>query len=159
MNKNTTEDTEGTEFHRRTNALSKAVIGAAIEVHRALGPGLLESGYEICLCRELSLRGIQFRRELSLPVEYKGVNLDCGYRADIVVEGLLLLELEAVDQLLPIHEAQLLSYLKLSSCPPGLLINFNVELLRHGIRRRVLNSGFPLFASASSVNSVVDLGR
>lgn len=156
MSKNTTERTEDTEFENRVNRLTENVIGAAIEVHRALGPGLLESAYEICLCRELSLRKLQFQRELALPLEYKGVKLDCGYRADIIVEEMLLLELKAVEALLPIHEAQLLSYLKLSRLA-GLLINFNVELLRHGIRRRVLNSGAPRFASVSSVNSVVDL--
>ncbi len=157
MSRNTTEGTETTEFQKRVNRLTKNVIGAAIEVHRALGPGLLESAYEICLCRELSLRNLQFRRQFALPLEYKGVKLDCGYRADIIVEEMLLLELKAVEALLPIHEAQLLSYLKLSGLAAGLVINFNVELLRHGIRRRVLNSGPPQFVSVSSVSSVVDL--
>jgi GxxExxY protein len=156
MNKRTTKGTEGTEFRKMLNDLTKSVIGAAIEVHRALGPGLLESAYEICLCRELNLRGIQFQRQLPIPLEYKGVELDCGYRSDVIVEDTLLLELKAVDALLPIHEAQLLSYLKLTGLSVGLLINFNVELLKDGIRRRVLNSGPPLFGSVSSALSVVN---
>jgi GxxExxY protein len=162
MNKRTTkgtEGTEGTELRKTLNDLTKSVIGAAIEVHRALGPGLLESAYEICLCRELNLREIQFRRQVPIPVGYKGVKLDCGYRSDVIIEDSLLLELKAVDALLPIHEAQLLSYLKLTGLNVGLLINFNVELLRDGIRRRVLNSGTPLFGSVSSALSVVNSNR
>jgi GxxExxY protein len=119
------------------NELTEAIIGAAMEVHRALGPGLLESTYEMCLCRELSIRGIVFERQVPIPVEYKGVKLDCGYRADIVVDGPILLEIKAIDSLLPIHDAQLLSYLKLGAWKIGLLINFNVELLKNGLRRRV----------------------
>jgi GxxExxY protein len=158
MNKMTTESTEDPEargIRKKLNDLTQLVIGAAIDVHRALGPGLLESAYEICLCRELSLREIQFRRQLPIPLEYKGVKLDCGYRSDIIVEEILLLELKAVDALLPIHEAQLLSYLKLTGLSVGLLINFNVEVLKEGIRRRVLNSGSKLFNSVSSASSVV----
>src|SRR5207302_10891477 len=151
MNKNTTKNTENTEVRKKLNDLTKSVIGAAIEVHRALGPGLLESAYEICFCRKLNLRELRFQRQLAIPLEYKGVRLDCGYRADVIVEETLLLELKAVDTLLPIHEAQLLSYLKLTGLNVGLLINFNVELLRNGIRRRVLNSGPPLFSSVRSV--------
>ena len=150
MNKNTTKNTENTEVRKKLNDLTKSVIGAAIEVHRALGPGLLESAYEICFCRELNLREIRFQRQVPIPLEYKGVKLDCGYRSDVIVEETLLLELKAVDALLPIHEAQLLSYLKLTGVNVGLLINFNVELLRDGIRRRVLNSGPPLFSSVRS---------
>jgi len=119
------------------NELTEAIIGAAMEAHRALGPGLLESTYEMCLCRELSIRGIPFERQISIPVEYKGVKLDCGYRADIVVDGAILLEIKAIESLLPIHDAQLLSYLKLGGWKIGLLINFNVELLKNGLRRRV----------------------
>ncbi len=119
------------------NELTEAIIGAAMEVHRALGPGLLESIYEMCLCRELSIRGIPFERQVLIPVEYKGVKLDCGYRADIVVDGTILLEIKAIDSLLPIHDAQLLSYLKLGGWKIGLLVNFNVELLKNGLRRRV----------------------
>jgi GxxExxY protein len=119
------------------NELTEAIIGAAMEVHRAFGPGLLESIYEMCLCRELSIRGIPFERQVLTPVEYKGVKLDCGYRADIVVDGTILLEIKAIDSLLPIHDAQLLSYLKHGGWKIGLLINFNVELLKNGLRRRV----------------------
>ena len=119
------------------NELTEAIIGAAMEVHRALGPGLLESIYEMCLCRELSIRGTPFERQVLIPVEYKGVKLDCRYRADIVVDSTILLEIKAIDSLLPIHDAQLLSYLKLGGWKIGLLINFNVELLKNGLRRRV----------------------
>lgn len=140
MNKrgSTTESTEGTEFERTINAVTEPLIGAAIEVHRALGPGLLESAYEICLCRELSLGGISFERQKAIPLVYKGVMLDCGYRADVLVSGKVLVELKSIDTLLPIHEAQLLSYLKLTGLRAGLLINFNVRFLKHGIRRRLL---------------------
>jgi GxxExxY protein len=124
---------------KNLNQFTEAIISAAIEVHRALGPGLLESTYEMCLCRELSIRDLRFKRQVPIPVEYKGVKLECGYRADIVVEDLVLVEIKAIDSLLSIHEAQLLSYLKLGDWQIGLLINFNVELLKHGIRRRVLN--------------------
>jgi GxxExxY protein len=120
------------------NELTDAIIGAAIEVHRALGPGLLESSYEMCLCRELSIRGLPFERQVPISVQYKGVKLECGYRADVVVEDMILVEIKAIDSLLSIHEAQLLSYLKLGGWKIGLLINFNVELLKHGLRRRVL---------------------
>ena len=111
------------------------IINAAIEVHKSLGPGLLESAYEECLCRELDLRGITYERQKDLPVEYKGVKLDCGYRLDIVVAGKLILEIKACDALQPIHEAQLLTYLKLTGIKIGLLINFNVPILKKGIRR------------------------
>ncbi|HEA66374.1 MAG TPA: GxxExxY protein [Desulfobacterales bacterium] len=119
------------------NKLTGLVIGAAIEVHKALGPGLLESAYEECLCRELELelRGIPFERQKELPIEYKGAKLDCGYRLDIVVAGRLILELKACENLQPIHEAQLLTYLKLTGIKYGLLINFNVPVLKDGIRR------------------------
>jgi GxxExxY protein len=120
------------------NELTDAIIGAAMEVHRTLGPGLLESTDEMCLCRELAIRGIRFERQVPIPVEYKGVKLDCGYRADIVIDGTILVEIKAIDSLLPIHDAQLLSYLKLGGWKIGLLINFNVELLKNGLRRRVL---------------------
>jgi len=127
-------DTENTE----RDPVSATVIGAAIEVHRVLGPGLLESAYEECLCHELSLRGIAFERQLALPVNYKGVKLDCGYRLDIVLPGKLVIEVKAVEALAPIHDAQLLTYLKLAGIRTGLLLNFNVPLLRDGIRRLVL---------------------
>ena len=120
------------------NELTEAVIGAAMEVHRTLGPGLLESTYEMCLCRELVIREIPFERQVPIPVEYKGIKLDCGYRADIIVDSRILVEIKAIDSLLPVHDAQLLTYLKLGDWKIGLLINFNVELLKHGLRRRVL---------------------
>jgi GxxExxY protein len=115
--------------------LTGEVIGAAIEVHKTLGPGLLESTYEECLCRELELREIPYERQKGLPIEYKGLKLDCGYRLDIVVDKRLILELKACESLQPIHEAQLLTYLKLTGIKLGLLINFNVPMLRQGIKR------------------------
>ena len=118
--------------------LTDQIIGAAIEVHRALGPGLLESAYETCLCHELSLRGVAFERQVSLPVEYKGVNLDCGYRMDLVVEDSVVVELKTVDKVLPIHDAQLLTYLRLSGKRIGLILNFNSAVLKDGLVRKVL---------------------
>ncbi len=117
--------------------LSQKVIGAAIEVHRALGPGLLESAYEVCLCLELTKAGVTFKRQVEMPVSYKGKRIDCGYRADLIIEGTLLVELKSVDRLLPIHQAQLLTYLKLSGIRTGLLINFNSKVLKDGIKRLV----------------------
>lgn len=119
-------------------ALTDRILGAAIEVHRVLGPGLLESAYEECFCHELSLRGLPFRRQVRLPVVYKGVRLDCGYRMDVVVEETVLVELKAERRIMPIHEAQTLTYLKLSGMRIGLLLNFNVPILRKGILRFVL---------------------
>ena len=119
--------------------LTENVIGAAIEVHRALGPGLLKSTYEMCLCRELALRELNFERQKAIAVEYKGVKLDCGYRADLIVEGLVLAEIKAVEDLMPVNDAQLLTYLKLTDLKVGLILNFNVHLMKHGIRRKVLN--------------------
>ena len=116
--------------------LTEAIIGAAIEVHRELGPGLLESAYEECLCHEFSSRGLAFRRQVELPVHYKKVNLDCGYRLDLLVEETAVLELKSVEKVLPVHEAQLMTYLKLSRKPVGLLLNFNVPVLKDGIVRR-----------------------
>jgi GxxExxY protein len=121
------------------NELTERVIGACIEIHRALGPGLLESAYEECLCHELSIAGISFERQKSLPVHYKNVKLDCGYRLDLVVEQKVIVELKAIENLMPIHEAQLLTYLKLSGLTLGLLINFNVPMLKNGIKRIVNN--------------------
>lgn len=128
------KDTKNT---KRSNDLSKQIISAAIEVHKALGPGLLESAYEECLCHELSLRKIPFERQKDLPVCYKNVRLDCGYRLDILVEKLVIVELKTVEHIQPINEAQLLTYLKLSNLWLGLLINFNVPLLKNGIKRIV----------------------
>ncbi len=119
--------------------LTEKIIGAVIEVHRALGPGLLESAYEECLCREFNLRGLTFQRQVQLPVEYKGVKLDCGYRLDLIVQDDVVLELKCVEHTLPVHEAQLLTYLKLTGKHVGIIINFNVAtLVRGGIVRKVL---------------------
>ncbi len=117
------------------NQLTGKVIGAAIEVHKALGPGLLESAYEECLCHEFKLRSFPFERQKELPIEYKGVKLDCGYRLDVVVWNKVILELKSCNELQPIHEAQLLTYLKLTNIKVGLLINFNVSVLKEGIKR------------------------
>ncbi len=131
-------DTE-TRRNLLEESLTEKIIGAAIEVHRALGPGLLESAYEECLCHELSLRGLSFQRQLDLPVHYKGVNLDCGYRLDLVIQDAVILELKCVESILPVHEAQLLTYLKLTWKRVGLIVNFNVAtLVRGGIVRKVL---------------------
>lgn len=118
--------------------LTERIIGFAIEVHRQLGPGLLESAYEECLCYELQQSGLRFRRQVPLPVVYKAIRLDCGYRIDLVVEELVILELKTVERLIPVHEAQLLTYLKLSGLRIGLLLNFNSPVLKDGIRRLVL---------------------
>jgi GxxExxY protein len=124
-------------IERQENEISGKIIGAAIEVHRHLGPGLLESAYEECLCCELGLRGIEFKRQVPLPLNYKGLKLDCGYRLDLLVEDKIIVELKTVEAIAPIHEAQILTYLKLKSIHLGLIINFNVRLLVEGIRRLV----------------------
>jgi len=126
---------QGEDERRRSWHQTEQVVGALIEVHRHLGPGLLESVYEACLCRELGLRSMAFERQRALPVSYKGVQLDCGYRLDLVIEGQILLELKAVERLLPIHVAQTITYLRLSAIPVGLLVTFNVRALRDGLRR------------------------
>ena len=119
--------------------LTEKIIGAAIEVHRALGPGLLESAYEECLCHEFHLRGICFERQRPLPVEYKGVKIDCGYRLDLIVENKVILEIKCVEHVLPVHEAQLLTYLKMTGMRVGLILNFNIStLVRGGVVRKVL---------------------
>lgn len=118
--------------------LSKRIIGAAIEVHRELGPGLLESAYQACLVRELMLQKLPFEREKPLPVKYKGVRVDCGYRLDFVVANKVIVELKAVQMIHPIHEAQVLTYLKLTGHRLGLLISFNVKVLKDGIKRLIL---------------------
>jgi GxxExxY protein len=121
------------------NQITLAVIGEAIDVHRALGPGLLESAYQECLCRELTVRRMPFEKEKPLPLEYKGVRLECGYRLDLLVAGTVVVEVQSVEALAPIHESQLLTYLRIGGWHVGLLINFNVEVLKQGIRRKVLN--------------------
>ncbi|HSQ25298.1 MAG TPA: GxxExxY protein [Pyrinomonadaceae bacterium] len=120
------------------NKITREVIGAAIEVHRQLGPGLLESSYRECLCRELVLRSIPFEREKPLPLEYKGIHLGCGYRIDILVAGCVAVEVKSVEALAPIHDAQLITYLRIGGWRLGLLINFNVAVLKSGIRRKIL---------------------
>lgn len=124
---------------RREDWLSNQLIGAAIEVHKHLGPGLLESVYETCIFQELTQQGLQVERQKFLPICYKGVMLDTSYRLDLVLESLVIAEIKAVEAFLPVHEAQLLTYLKLSGCKVGLLINFNVPLLKDGIKRLVHN--------------------
>lgn len=123
----------------KINCITETVIEAAIEVHRELGPGLLESAYRECLCHELSQRGLAFKKEVDLPVSYKGIKLDCGYRIDIVVEDSVIVELKTVEKLLPVHEAQLLTYLRLSGMTVGLLLNFYTSVLKNGIKRMVHN--------------------
>ena len=128
-------DRSATPIPSELNELVGQVIGAAIEVHKALGPGLLESAYATCLCRELDLRSIPYEKEKPLPIDYKGTKLDCGYRMDLLIDNQLILELKSCDRLQPIHEAQLLTYLKLTGIRVGLLVNFNVPLLKRGIKR------------------------
>ena len=128
----------GTQTKLRFEELTEQIIGAAIEVHRAIGSGLLEAIYEECLCHELALRSLNFERQLIVLVVYKGVRLESKHRLDVLVQNTVILELKTVDRILPIHEAQLMTYLRLLSKPVGLIINFNVPALRHGIVRRVL---------------------
>jgi GxxExxY protein len=120
------------------NEITHQIIGAAIEVHKTLGPGLLESTYEECLCHELSRRGITFERQKPIPVVYKGVKLDCGYRLDLLVAGRIILELKSVEALAPFHDSVLITYLKLSGHRVGLLMNFNVQVLKDGIKRIIV---------------------
>jgi len=120
------------------NVLTKEIIGAAIEVHRHLGPGLLESVYQQCLAKELELRKIPFRYEWPLPLDYKGLRMKCGYRIDILVADLVVVEAKSIEAIAPVHEAQLLTYMRLGGWKVGLLINFNVLVLKNGIRRKVL---------------------
>jgi GxxExxY protein len=130
------EGTKGTKDTKATAlVVSQAVIGAAIEVHRQLGPGLLETVYEVALCRELWLRRLKVQRQLPVRLIYKGTELDSQIRIDLLVESCVVVEVKATDGLAPIHRAQLLTYLKLTGHPVGLLLNFNVELLKHGMRR------------------------
>ena len=131
----------------RLNQITESIIGAAIDVHRGLGPGLLESAYEACLAFELAQRGLQVEQQKRLAVVYKDVRLDCGYRLDLLVEDAVIAEIKAVDRLAPIHKAQLPSYLKLTDCKVGLSLNFNVQVLKQDIRRVVNN--FPDSASSA----------
>ncbi len=118
--------------------LTDKIIGAALEVHRTLGPGLLESAYSVCLAHELTLRSVPFEKEKPLPICYKGVSLDCGYRLDFLIASKVIVELKAVEALTPVHEAQLMTYLRLAGCRVGLLMNINTEKLRDGLIRRVI---------------------
>ena len=120
------------------NTLTHRIIGLAMRVHTRLGPGLLESAYEHCLCHEFDRNGLAYSRQIDLPLAYEGTFLDCGYRADVIVDNTVILELKSVEHILPLHEAQLLTYLRLSRCRIGLLFNFNTLSLKDGIRRRVL---------------------
>jgi GxxExxY protein len=120
------------------DALTEQIIGAAIQVHRELGPGLLESVYETCLCHELSLMGLNIERQKAVPISYRGIRLEAGYRLDLIVENQVIVEIKSVSELLPVHEAQLLSYLKQIGGGRGLLINFNVKLLKYGLRRLIV---------------------
>ncbi len=132
-----TEINTGAATERQENDISGKIIGAAIEVHKKLGPGLLESAYEECLCCEMQLRGIEFKRQVPLSLNYKGIVLDCGYRLDLLVEDKVIVELKSIEGLEPIHEAQMLTYLKLRNAWLGLIINFNVIMLKDGVRRLV----------------------
>ncbi len=132
------EGTKILEGEKKFEEVSGRVIGFAIEVHRTLGPGLLESAYEQCLCHELTQSGIAFQRQVPVPIVYKGLELECAYRLDLVVNRQLIVEIKAVEKLLPIHSAQLLTYLKLTGIHAGLLMNFHTEVLRDGIKRVVL---------------------
>ena len=125
-------------IHHPTNPISEATIGAAIEVHRLLGPGLLESSYHACLCHELSLRGISFESEVTLPLRYKGIRLEKGYVIDLLVAEVIVVEIKSTDKLLPIHSSQLMTYMRLRGVSAGLLINFNVQLLPEGIKRKLM---------------------
>ena len=123
------------------NEITRKIIGAGISVHRALGPGLLESAYQKCMHQELTVRGIPFEREVPIPLEYRGIRLDCGYRLDLLVDRRVVVEVKAIEALAPIYEAQLITYLRLGGWKVGLLMNFNVVVLKNGIKRRVLDLG------------------
>ena len=138
------------------NVLTERIIGCAIEVHRNLGPGLLESVYEECLCYELSQIGLRFERQVHLPVTYKGIKLECGYKLDLVVEDSVVVELKSSGDLSPVHQAQLLTYLKTSNKKVGLLINFNAQLLKNGLKRVVNHYDGPAVARQTSAVSALD---
>ena len=141
------------------SGVTRSIIGAAIEVHRHLGPGLLESAYEECLCYELSQAGLRFRRQVAVPVMYKGLKLTCDYRLDLIVEDSVIVEIKTVDNLLPIHSAQLLTYLKATNKPVGLLINFNLPVLKDGIKRLVNHYVEPEADASVSASSAFESGE
>ena len=132
------------------NSITEGIIAAAIEVHRHLGPGLLESAYQECLCHELKLRGVQVHRQIALPLIYKGLRLECAYRLDLLVEDAVIVEIKAVEELAPIHQFQLLTYLKLTNKRVGLLINFHVPVLKNGLKRVVNHYSGPVLTQISS---------
>jgi GxxExxY protein len=135
----------------RLDQITRRIIGAAIEVHRHLGPGLLESAYETCLAYELKQLGFRVEQQKPLPVVYKDVKLDCGYRLDLVVEDAIILEVKAIEQLAPIHDAQLLSYLRISGLKVGLLMNFHVRVLKNGLKKIVNEFPDSAFSASSAV--------
>ncbi len=140
LNKKTLSPDKQKEIYKdyAESKLTEEIIGAAIEVHKVLGPGLLETAYQACMERELDIRRIQFEKQKSLPIEYKGIKLDCDYRLDLFVEKKVVVELKTVEELASVHEAQLLTYMKLTGCKIGLLINFNVSVLKNGVKRMIL---------------------
>ena len=154
----TAENAEIAEMEEkdRLDQITDSIIGAAIKVYRALGPGLLESAYEACLAFELAELGLRVERQKPVPVVYREVQLDCGYRADMIVEQAVVIEMKVVEQLAPIHKAQLLSYLKLTGCKVGLLINFNVKVLKDGVVRMVNN--YPENSAVSAISAVKQKG-
>lgn len=147
---------EGGHRVKPLNAITEAIIGDAITVHRELGPGLLESTYEACLAALLARRGLKMERQVAMPVRFQGERLDCAYRIDLLVEGIIVVELKTVAKLEPVHFAQMMTYLKLSGCTVGLLINFNVARLVDGVRRVVRGYDEPSHPSASSASSAID---
>ena len=148
------ERAEEAERLRDFNGITHGIIAAAIEVHRHLGPGLLESAYQECVCYELSQMGLSFTREVRLPLSYKGLQLDCNYRIDLLVEDAIVVELKSVEQILPIHSAQLLTYLKASHKQIGLLINFNVPVLKDGVKRMVHKYSEPNTSALSATSAI-----
>ena len=127
------------EEGEKLNKVTEAIISVAVDVHRALGPGLLESAYEACMVYDLAKAGLKVEQQKPLPIFYRGIKLECAYRLDLMIDNEVIVEIKSVKKLLPIHQAQLLSYLKLSECKVGLLINFNVKILKNGIKRVVNN--------------------
>jgi GxxExxY protein len=140
------------DLGERLNEITNQIIGAAMAVHSVLGPGLLESTYELCLQHELEQQGLRVERQVALPVVYRGVRLECGYRIDLLIEGVVVVEVKAVSELLPVHGSQVLSYLRLSGCRVGLILNFDVVRMKDGIRRIV--NGFPDSRSPSAPSAV-----
>ena len=141
------------------NELTDKIIGAAIEVHRHLGPGLLEAVYEECLCYELSQTGLKFQRQVHLPINYKGIKFESAYKMDLVVEDVVVIEIKAVEEVLPVHAAQLLTYLKSANKRVGLLINFDVPILKNGLKRIVNHYAGPRATTSVSASSALESGE